>query len=44
LPTEVIIRLDCPRSGPGQVRTIFAEPEPGPLGPVHCVSGPGPEP
>ena len=27
--------LHCPRSGPGQVRAYFADPEPEPRGPVH---------
>ena len=36
--------LDCPRSGPGQVRGIFLGPEPGPLGSVRTLYGPEPEP
>src|SRR5271168_293511 len=36
--------VDCPKSGPGQVRPNFFGPGPGPLGPVHNLSGPGPGP
>ena len=36
--------LDCPRSGPGQVRGKFSGPEPGPLGSVHNNYRPGPGP
>ena len=37
-------QLDCPRSGPGQVRGIFSGPGPGPPGPVQSLAGPGPGP
>ena len=36
--------LDCPRSGPGQVRDFFSGPGPGPPGPVQPLAGPGPGP
>ena len=32
--------VDCPRSGPGQVRGFFSGPEPGPPGPVQLMAGP----
>ena len=43
-------RVDCPKSGPGPVQSLFAGPGPGPLGPGRHMpdldldlSGPGPE-
>jgi hypothetical protein len=38
------VGLDCPRSGPGQVRGIFSGPGPGPPSPVRSLAGPGPGP
>jgi hypothetical protein len=38
------LRIDCPRSGPGQVRGIFSGPGPGPPGSVQSLPGPGPGP
>jgi hypothetical protein len=34
-PEHKMAYLHCPRSGPGQVRANFADPEPEPPGPVH---------
>ena len=34
--------LDCPKSGPGQVRGIFSGPGPGPPRLVQSLAGPGP--
>ena len=46
-----LLYLDCPKSGPGPVQSLFAGPGPGPLGPGRHVldldldlSGPGPGP
>ena len=37
-------QLDCPKSGPGQVRGIFSGPGPGPPRPVQSLAGHGPGP
>ena len=39
-----IVYLDCPKSGPGQVRGIFSGPGPGPPRPVQSLARPGPGP
>ena len=41
---KTVLVVDCPRSGPGQVRGIFSGPGPGPPGSVQPPAGPGPGP
>ena len=38
------VEIDCPKSGPGQVRGIFSGPGPGPPRPVQSLARPGPGP
>ena len=42
--TKNRVQVDCPRSGPGQVRRIFSRPGPGPPGPVQLLARPEPGP